>query len=736
MSGATEIVWTLPLGGLGVMALALSAVVVTLLGGGRLGGSAALGVRIGLCAAIGVMLLGPAAREAFDRPTDGPAVEFLLDTSRSMCAPAGPGFDPAVRRIDALQASWLRSVALARAWEAGDIDIRTFDESSALTRWSQAGVAEADGDATHLARAIRDRIAAAQASGSGTRDVVVLTDGVDTPDPSGAWAPDAAGRALAAGVRLWAVVPGADEAPPDVAVEAAFDRAAAPVGESATLRVIVRHRDMEGLATTLTIRERPSPTAPWTTTARRSLTLGPTETFEIRIEPVEEGLFEYEASIEPIAGDAREDNNRAVAFLEGTDAPVRVALFENRPSWETTFFAQALREDPGVRLTSIYGLGPERERIVSPEPDAAVRGESWLMQQDIVVLGRGAERWFDAERAQMLRRFVVERGGALLLLRGNPVEEVARGAGLAQVVAEMAPVIFRRGDDTGGALMLTWAGRSRSPAAGLAAWEALPGLASVESVRRSEEKGMAEVWLRLAEGGGETALAHGRVGRGSVLVSLMDGTWRWAFSGEEAGLAAHRELWARTARWLALGGRFLPGQELRVRAATSEAQTGERVEIVVDARWFEEHRGSLRVLLSRPDGSQAPLTALRTDPARARWRASFIARQTGVHEIEARLPLLTGGEASAITRIAAAERDDEMADVAARRDLMRTLTDRTGGGLLPINEPESALAFIGQSRSSRIEWRMAPLWDEWWLFTLLTGALLAEWTWRRRRGLA
>ncbi len=734
MSPGQELIWTAPLAGAGALLLAASIGLIASIGGARLGGGVSLMVRVALCGAIAGALLGPSWKRAVERPAEGPLVEVLLDTSKSMCAPAGPGFAEDVRRIDALRRTWLRSEALGRAWEQGRLAIGTFEQDARIESWSRAARAEPDGASTRLAHAVRERLRAPPRGGA--REIILLTDGVDTTDPSGGWSEALAGRALAVGARLWAVVPGDEQAPPDLAVEAALDRAVVALGESARLRVNVRQRGLDGLTATLTIRARRGAGAPWSIIARRALTLGPPARMDFPIEPPAEGLFEYEARIEPFAREAQSSNNRATAFLEATDAPIRVTLFENEPAWETTFFAQALREDPGVRLTSVYGLGAARSRIVSESEHPAIDDPEWLMRQDIIALGRGAQRWFDESRAPALRRFVVERGGSLLLLRGDPVDAGSGGGSLADVIAELAPVIFRRGGGEGGPLRLTWTGRTRSPAAGLAQWEALPDLASVEALRRAEEKGVAEVWLRLAGGGGETALAHARVGRGSVLVSLMEGTWRWAFSDNHVGLEAHRELWARTARWLALGGRFLPGQELRVRTGESDARTGRHVDVFVDARWFESGSASPRLTLTRPDGAREELPVTRPDPARAHWRASLVPQEDGIYELEARLPLAEGGDASAMTRIAVAQREEEMADLAARRELMRALCERTGGGLLPIDEPEAALRLIENVGAAQTEWRIEPAWDRWWIFALAAGALLSEWTWRRRRGLA
>ena len=118
------------------------------------------------------------------------------------------------------------------------------------------------------------------------------------------------------------------------------------------------------------------------------------------------------------------------------------------------------------------------------------------------------------------------------------------------------------------------------------------------------------------------------------------------------------------------------------------------------------------------------------------YRASFVAEEAGLYEIQADAARGTDKAESARAFVRAAPDDGEYFDAAMRAPLLARIADETGGrfytkssvGTLPDD-----ITYLGRGVTAAQE---KDLWDMPAVLALVVGLAAAEWFLRRRRGLA
>src|SRR5690606_17355088 len=91
--------------------------------------------------------------------------------------------------------------------------------------------------------------------------------------------------------------------------------------------------------------------------------------------------------------------------------------------------------------------------------------------------------------------------------------------------------------------------------------------------------------------------------------------------------------WARTIRWLATGGEFLPGQSMSLSLNPLRIEPGQSVQINVSTRYVEAADFSPSVQLIAPDGSTRDVTLTRGAQQSTQYQANVRMDQPGVHQV-------------------------------------------------------------------------------------------------------
>lgn len=708
---------------------------------------------------LAAVLLNPVRAERGPGALRKPGVLLMVDTSSSMCVTDERDGGQAVSRIDRLRRHWLDPVFLERAAQHAHVRLVAFDSGSRALGASGAAEVTASGSETQL---VHEAISAIEQADEAIGSMVLLTDGRDT---TGAAASTLASAARRRGITISSVPVGTTAQQPDLNVRLSADRAFVHDGQSVTLRGEINQVGLSGQHVTAILERNgqvidSAAIVLGDSPARLSFDVTPVGPEQVQGEgeaAAMVSLCEFRLRIEPLPAESRTDNNANYAFVQVTRQHIRVVLFENEPYWDTKYLIAALRSAAEIDLTTVIGIGRREEmtRYVSesagPSPDEPAEAPlvapivpEHLSRYDVVILGRGIERWFPGEKAEMLVEYVAEHGGSLVLARGRPFG----GDSPAGVAAEAAldPIVPVQ---WGGEVVS--AGRlrtSRTMAAGdPLSFEGLgntdlilsqmPGM--IAQTRIDRERAASIIWARTdardEQGVLPAAVATQQVGHGRVLAVLVDGLWKWALlPPESADLDPVFPLfWTRAVRWLAGGGELLPGQSVGLSLSRLNVQPGQSVEITVQTRYVDAAALDPAITVIGPDGSSQTLEPAASNDAATRLTALLRPEEEGLYTVRLDCP---GMQPQTLTsRFIVHDPSRERLDLSADHAPLIALAEATGGHVYDAARPQTVLDDLrAEAVAAEIEPVTEPIWDRAWLLTLLLSLLGIEWLWRRATG--
>lgn len=522
-------------------------------------------------------------------------------------------------------------------------------------------------------------------------------------------------------------------------------------------------------------------------------------TLRFQLKPSGGGLMFYrvEVTLKPdAAGNAPAEatlaNNSRVVVVDRGQGPFRVLYVAGRPNWEFKFLNRAVEEDTQVQLVGLI-------RVAKREPKFDFRGRSGessnplfrgfgaqspeevqrydqpvlvrLNTRDEVELRSGFPRtpedlfgyhavivddleseFFAADQAQLLQRFVSERGGGFLMLGG--MESFQEGNYRRTPVGDMLPVYLDREELTNeppGALRLQlaregwlqpWARLRDTEADERARLEAMPPLGVLNRVRGLKPGASVIATVRDEKGSELPALAVQRFGRGRTAALMVGDLWRWGMHDA----AAHADMdkaWRQLVRWLVAD---VPARvQATVEPVAGDPNGTMRIQVRVKDAAFQPVDDAGVELEIAPVAFGGAETAVRP----LRLTAEAAAREPGLYEIDY-VPRQSGGfraianvrdgkggdlgrgETGWSTDLAA----DEFRSLQPNIALLEELARRTGGRVVAADELDALAQRLPRERAPQMEAWSTPAWHNGAVFALALALLLAEWGLRRWKGLA
>ena len=700
-------------------------------------------LRVLLLSALLVVLCNPVVRRAAPQAATRPVFTMLLDTSRSMNAPDTSGGT----RWQAAQHSTVQNQALLLALQQkyeirfAGFDSRLHPQSPETLR----NITRPDGGSTNLGDALRQ---AAGQSGQTPQDgsaapvrggLLLVSDGRDT----GAGFPlEAARNARRRGLPVYTLCIGQAEMERDVQVTALSPQVFAAPGQTLELKAELRNTGLPAAQTQVDLlREGRRVQSKIVTTAPGTRDL----VFEVN-EP-RKGLFRYAIVAAPVSGESDATNNRANMTLNVLDSRTRVLLLEGQPTWDAKFLAQALRDDPTIALDSVFVLTDTHPYALSGSNDRPdVKAPHTLAdfaQYDVVMVGKGYESLFGAESTANLKRWISERGGSLIFLRGRPDEHT-------DALRELEPVTFGTEQMENARVQLTEAGRNYPGFAfpsGEDAQTVIAKLPSLITATQSQgEKALTVVLARAmgASAGSEDAdapqfalLAYQRFGQGKTMAVIGEGLWRWAFLPPDKAKygTVYADFWTQTIRWLVSESDFLPGQNLSLRTDRTAYAPNETVNLLGYLRGTKPAT-PLTITITTPDGKTIAIRSAPADGKTADFAAAFHPTQPG--EYLAAVGPLPGSEknAPASTAFTVTPGQQEDANRAPNPNLMQQIAAAGGGdSLTPASLPALPEKLHALEIAASQQKESVTAWDRGGILALLLVLLTLEWSLRRRFGL-
>jgi hypothetical protein len=525
--------------------------------------------------------------------------------------------------------------------------------------------------------------------------------------------------------------------------------------------------------------------------------------------PEAAGVHSYRVQVNHFEGEVFDDNNTYPLTLSVTEDRARLLMIEERPRWEFRYLKNLFAgRDNSVRLQYVLLAADQIEGIPPAAPVAASASrppdqveayalpanEAEWMKFDVIILGDVSPRRFTAEQLGFLRKFVVDRGGTLVVIAGpdfmplsyadtalGELLPVRLGGGDKSDQASLEPsfrialteegsqhVIMRQAMDRDannqmwtllpelywrcpilgvkpGSSVLAYAMPPSPPAYMQGLAPPGTGIATSTSASTSAPSSLlAEETMRMRDEFQRThaLVVANRVAMGQVLFMGFDSTWRMRY---RTGDTYHHKFWGQVLRWATAAK--LPGGTSLVKVGTDRARYSPHAKIVARAKIQKQDFSPLvanDVAVKVFSGKQLVL----------RKKLAYTADSPGLYEAE--LGELPSGtyrlELSAPSAKPMLDQDKietvatefsvdpstpiEQVELSADRGLLGQIAASTGGIVAELYEAPRVLGALGPGTLATHEVRQYTLWDCWWFLTLIISLVTAEWLLRKKVGLA
>lgn len=475
--------------------------------------------------------------------------------------------------------------------------------------------------------------------------------------------------------------------------------------------------------------------------------------------PSEPGRFVFEAEVDPIAGEAVVENNRAERDVTIIDDFLRLMYVEYEPTWEWRFVKEVFHRDKLVGMRGFRTFLRSADPIVRETNELFVPGltlpRSEFFQSDVIFLGDMPASALSTRFCEMTKEFVSQFGGGLVVIAGPRFGP----AQLASTpLADMLPVVvdpdLRRKDDKEFRLNLTPLSQQydfmrlgREPADNLKAWNNMGKLPWYQPVVRPEARSttvLAEHPTDFCADGKtkQPLIAVRKYGRGEVVYIGFNEMWRLRrMYGEEY----YRQFWGQMIYRLGLSHALGSHKRFVVRTDKQKYRAGEMALITVEA--FDKDFQPLDEKELADGRLLAEFIVPDRQGAADRVRSITVPQlRQGV--FETRIPVTTAGEyrlrvTDPIDRGEAAEVNFEVSGLSVERRsavrnavLQRSLAAETNGKAYDLTDVAALPDQFDPPRRQEQTVEVFPLWSTWLSFIAVIGLMLAEWFGRKLVNLA
>ncbi len=475
-------------------------------------------------------------------------------------------------------------------------------------------------------------------------------------------------------------------------------------------------------------------------------------------------------------------NNIRLLAIDRGGGPYRILYVSGRPNWEFKFIRRALEEDIELQFHGLVriakkepkfsfrdkevesanplkaGFSDDEETVEQYDEPVILKigegsadalkagfpsGEEDLFAYHAIMLDDVEASFFTQQQMLLMRKFVADRGGGLIMLGG---QEMFLGGNYRDTpLGDVLPVYLRGAEADQDKSQPVRYQLTRE--GGLEPWLRLRPNQSDEAKRFREMPDFL-TWNAVAElkpgasllaeiatpSGNKPALVAQRFGTGRSLALLVGDFWRWSMRRATLETDDLAQSWRQLARWLTSD---VPKRVSVEVTPPSESLQPHRLTITLrDATYKALDNATVKLKVTEPDGDIVDAVAV-PDPLKAGvYLADYWSAQDGGYRcsIEASAP---DGEALEPIRTGwtAQPSAAEFARIEPNNEILKQLAERSGGELVPIDELDSFVASLPTRKVPITEQRIEPLWHRPWLILFAIGCLCFEWGLRRWKGL-
>jgi uncharacterized membrane protein len=507
--------------------------------------------------------------------------------------------------------------------------------------------------------------------------------------------------------------------------------------------------------------------------------------YSVRAFAASEEKAQAPATDVPASGEQTLANNSRLVVVDQGGGPYRVLYVGGRPNWEFKFLRRALSDDDQVQLLGLlriakrqpkFDFRDSRDRSASklfegfdhPDPDTAERADQpvlirlgvidevelrdgfpksadELYRYHAIVIDDLEAAFFTPDQLALVRNFVSQRGGGLLMLGG--LDTFAEGKYDRTPVGELLPVYLDRSvpspDDVEYRLSLTregwlqpWVRIRRTEEEEKQRLADMSGFRTIS--RSSGIKPGAVVLAEVIDRGDNKvpALVAQQFGKGRVGAMMIGELWRWGMHRADPAESDLERSWRQTVRWLVAD---VPGRvniSVRPKPEVSSPAVELRVQ-VRDASYLPLDNAKVALKIHLPNGEDLTLDAEPDGREAGSYAATYMTKLPGAYRVVASATAPDGaavGEREA--GWAAQPAADEFARLQPDRDFLQTIASKTRGEVVDGDRLESFVASLSARDAPITEPWISPLWHQPLYFLIAIACLSAEWGIRRVNGLA
>ena len=660
---------------------------------------------------------------ATDRLRDGEnAVAFVLDTSGSMRYG-----EPETRLQTAT-----RSLSGILGDDAPDIAVRHYELADGGQSVDSFMTAEAGGDSTAIAGSLKDILE--QARFNPIAAVVLASDGADT---SGGLTAETLAEIAAYGVPVHTIGIGEDRIENDIElVDIAVPPRALP-GSTVPARITVRHDAPATANIKVYDGDELLQLVPVDLSADTATT-----TAWIDVELADAGPHQLNFSVElDEAGEDELRNNERATLVNVANQQYRILYFEGEPRWEYKFMRRAVGPDEDLSIATLLRVSPNkfyRQGIDTPEQLESgfptTRAE--LFGYDALIIGSVEAASLSTEQQTLIRDFVSERGGSLLMIAGP--SGLGNGgwgqSGIADVLPARLPPsstdTFHR--KKAGVVLMPQGASSQmlrfdaDTDTNRESWQSLPEVADYQVL--GEMKPAARTLLSAETELGQIPLLIGQpFGRGNAWILATGGTWRWQMS-MPLDDTKHETFWRQVLRAL------VADVPRNASLNANESQGGDAIALRAEFRdeGFNALDGiRVAAVASHEDGDSLTLPMLPTDEP-GTFVTEFEPPLSGTWYFEAVAE--RDDEPVAVTRSSLLFESGQSEYFGFRRNagLLQRLSDATGGRYFEPGDVSELPDLLRYSSAGITETEYRSVWDAPIVLLVLLLLKGGEWLVRRR----
>ncbi|XZE52328.1 hypothetical protein SH139x_004019 [Planctomycetaceae bacterium SH139] len=500
-------------------------------------------------------------------------------------------------------------------------------------------------------------------------------------------------------------------------------------------------------------------------------------------------------------------NNRKLVTVNQDRGPFPVLYLSGRPNWEFKFIRRAIDEDAEIRLVALLriaksqpkfsfrdadvrssanplfaGLGGTEEEAAEQLDEAVIirlgvedagelaggfpKDAETLFPYSAVILDDVEASFFTQDQLLLLRQFVSNRGGALLMLGGEDALE--KGVYTDTPLGELAPVYFP-------SRFAQQSNNQESPAAPFSLKLTREGLLQPFLRLRGTEQAEAERLLaapplrvlnrvgRIKPGAAVLAVAEDQAGRsapalvtqpfgrGRTAALMVGDLWRWSLQrdGESAAAtdfavanqtneSSNRDdppqVWRQLVRWL------VSDVARRLEARVEPGDMPDTVRLLVAARdvdFTPLDGANIRVVIETPvEGEAVELELEPIVQERGVYSVDFWPKTPGGYRAKFTATGPDGGELGTLeTGWASDPAEREFANLGTNLATLEELAQSTGGQVIPLSEVDQFTEELINTPVPVREFWEFPIWHRWWVCGLALLCLCSEWGIRRWKGL-